>query len=159
MNSIRSAISSNEQLSGRERIVSITISFSVMRQLSNRTSKLCKSTDAPNETNSRTQGQSEPSAFAEIASRALSRPSVVRPLTYDLRDSCGRAVSLPAVDAYAGVATTATSPQRKRYRRATRECAESSACLGCVCSQSFATEAGETGEKNQALKSNIIRLG
>ena len=40
-------------------------------------------------------------AFAEIASRALSRPSVVRPLTYDLRDACGRAVSLPAVDAYA----------------------------------------------------------
>jgi hypothetical protein len=40
-------------------------------------------------------------AFAEIASRPLSRPSVVRPLTYDLRDSCGRAVSLPALDAYA----------------------------------------------------------
>src|SRR5216683_2837281 len=62
-------------------------------------------------------------AFAEIASRALSRPSVVRPLTYDLRDAWGRAVSLgsrlivcwsrlggisappllglPAVDAYA----------------------------------------------------------
>jgi hypothetical protein len=44
---------------------------------------------------------SEPSAFAEIASRALSSPSAVRPLTYDLRDACGRAVSLPAVDAYA----------------------------------------------------------
>ena len=29
----------------------------------------------------------------------------------------------------------------------------------CRDSQSFATEAGETGEKNQALKSNIIRLG
>ena len=40
-------------------------------------------------------------AFAEIASRALSRPSAVRPPTYDLRDACGRAVSLPAVDAYA----------------------------------------------------------
>jgi hypothetical protein len=40
-------------------------------------------------------------AFAEIASRALSRPSVVRPLMYDLRDACGRAVSLPAVDVYA----------------------------------------------------------
>ena len=26
---------------------------------------------------------------------------LVRPLTYDLRDGCGRAVSLPAVDAYA----------------------------------------------------------
>src|SRR5207245_776107 len=30
--------------------------------------------------------------------------------------------------------------------------------MGCVCSQSFATEARETGEKNQALKSNIMRL-
>jgi hypothetical protein len=30
-------------------------------------------------------------AFAEIASRALSTPSVVRPLTYDLRDASGRA--------------------------------------------------------------------
>jgi hypothetical protein len=87
---------------------------------------------------------SEPSAFAEIASRALSSPSAVRPLTYDLRDSCGRAVSLPAVDAAFPVTTTATSAQGKRNRRATCECAESSACLGCVCSQSFATEAGET---------------
>jgi hypothetical protein len=26
---------------------------------------------------------------------------LVRPLTYDLRDACGRSVSLPAVDAYA----------------------------------------------------------
>ena len=43
MNSMRSAISANEQLSGSERIVSITISFSVMRQLSNRTCRLCKS--------------------------------------------------------------------------------------------------------------------
>jgi hypothetical protein len=40
-------------------------------------------------------------------------------LTYDLRHACGRAVSLPAVDAYAGVATTATSAQGKRNRRAT----------------------------------------
>jgi len=49
-------------------------------------------------------------AFAEIASRALSRPSpsVISPLTYDLRDACGRAVSLPAVDADCPGTTTAT---------------------------------------------------
>jgi hypothetical protein len=54
------------------------------------------------------------------------------------------------------------SAQGKRNRRATCatwNCAESSACLCCVCSQSFATEAGEAREKNQTLKSNIIRLG
>ena len=69
---------------------------------------------------------------------------LVRPLMYDLRDACGRAVSLPAVDAYAGVAPTATSAQGQRNRRATCECAESCACGGCICSQSFATDAQES---------------
>jgi hypothetical protein len=86
-------------------------------------------------------------AAAPRASDIFNDGLLVRPLTYDLRDACGRAVSLPAVAAYAGVATTATIAQGKRNRRATCECAESSACGGCVCSQSFATETQRHGAK------------
>ena len=72
---------------------------------------------------------------------------LVRPLTYDLRDACGRAVSLPAVDAYAQSRRLQPVLRAKRNRRATCECAESCACGGCVCSQSFATEAQRHREK------------
>ena len=55
---------------------------------------------------------------------------LVRPLRSDLRDAWGRAVSLPAVDAYAGVATTATSAQVSETARATCECAEAAPAEG-----------------------------
>ena len=40
----------------------------------------------------------------------------------------------------------------KRNRRVTCECAESSVCLGCVCSQSFATEAPKNGVGFEILR-------
>ena len=81
-----------------------------------------------------------------MASGALSRPSVIRPLTYDLRDACGRAVSLPAVDAYAQsrrLQPVLRTSETARHLRVCRTCA----CLGCVCSQSFSTEAQRHREK------------
>ena len=77
---------------------------------------------------------------------------------YDLRDACGRAVSLPAVDAYCQsrrlqpvlraneTAAPALSVQNLRLRR--------------VCLFSVIRHRGRRDtEKNQALKSNIIGLG
>jgi hypothetical protein len=56
------------------------------------------------------------------------------------------------------VTTTATSAQGKRNRRATCECAEAApAWVGCVLSHSPQRHGDK--EKNQALKSNMIRLG
>ena len=40
-------------------------------------------------------------ALLLTAHRSLLIDTVIRSLTYDLRHACGRAVSLPAVDAYA----------------------------------------------------------